>query len=370
MIQVQTESISRVQFFVLLILFNIGSTLILNIGQEAKNNAWLAILLASFGGVLILIFHFRMMDLYPQMHLYQILDSGFGKIIGRMIGSSYIFYFFLSAGLSVRNIGELMVNTILSRTPIEIFLITMVLTSAYILYLGVEVLGRSAEIFIPYCIAFLVFIGLSLLVSGQMRIRYLEPFLGDGMGPVLLAIFPYHITLPFGELVAFMVLIPKMAAQKKMMKWGMIAVIASGVILCCSSLVQIMTLGPLKERANFPLLSASNEISLLNFIERVDLLVVFIMLLGMIVRSTIFFYAGLKGLEHIFSIPYRSMLLPLAILVALSGLLIGETFIEYKNFGKKLSYAMLLFHFFFPILLFVRGYWVRHKKGETKSEVF
>lgn len=370
MIQVQTETISRVQLFVLLILFNIGSTLILNIGQEAKNNAWLAILLASFGGIIILIFHFRIMDFYPQMDLFQMLDLGLGKMLGRLIGSGYVFYFFLSASLSVRNIGELMVNTIFSRTPMEVFLFTMVLTSAYILYHGIEVLGRSAEIFIPYCIAFLVFIGLGLLFSGQLRVRYLDPFLGEGLRPVFLSIFPYHITLPFGEIVAFMVFIPKMAAQKKMMRWGIVAVIVSGAILCYSSLLQIMTLGPLKDRANFPLLSASNEISLLNFIERVDLLIVFIMLLGIIVRSTIFFYAGLKGLEHMFSIPYRRMILPLTLLIALSGLFIGETYIEYKDYGKKLSYVMLLFHFFFPILLFVRGYWLQHKKGGSKGEVF
>lgn len=367
---VQTESISQIQLVVLIILFNSGSTIILNIGEEAKNNAWLAILLASWIGVAIMLFHFRIMNFYPGKHLYQMLDSGLGKILGHIVGMGYILYFFISAGLSVRNLGELMVNTIFPTTPIEVFMISMVLTSAYILYHGIEALGRSTEIFFPYFIVFLFFIGLGLLFSGQLLIRHLEPFLGDGIKPILEAIFPYHITLPFGELVAFMVFIPQMATKKKALKWGLVAVLLSGAILCYSSLLQILTLGPLKDRANFPLLSAANEISLLNFIERVDLLIVFLMFLGILVRATIFFYVGLKGLEHLFSIPYRNLLIPMTFIVALSGLLIGTTYIEYKDYGKKLSYVMLVFHYFFPLLLFVRGYWFQHKKGGSKYEVF
>jgi spore germination protein KB len=177
--QVQTESISQIQLVVLIILFNSGSTIILNIGEEAKNNAWLAILLASWIGVAIMLFHFRIMNYYPGKHLYQMLDSGLGKILGHIVGMGYILYFFISAGLSVRNLGELMVNTIFPETPIEVFMISMVLTSAYILYHGIEVLGRSTEIFFPYFIVFLLLIGIGLLFSGQLLIRHLEPFLGD-----------------------------------------------------------------------------------------------------------------------------------------------------------------------------------------------
>ncbi|MEW8987566.1 MAG: endospore germination permease, partial [Bacillus sp. (in: firmicutes)] len=243
---VQTESISQIQLVVLIILFNSGSTIILNIGEEAKNNAWIAILIASWIGVFIMLFHFRIMNFFPQKNLYEMFDAGFGKLLGRIVGMGYILYFFLSAGLSVRNLGELMVNTIFPSTPIEVFMITMILTSVYIIYHGIEVLGRSAEIFFPYCIVFLLFIGMALLFSGQLLVRHLEPFLGDGLTPILRAIFPFHITLPFGEIVALMVFIPQMATQKKAVKWGIIAVLLSGAILCYSSLLQILTLGPLK----------------------------------------------------------------------------------------------------------------------------
>lgn len=367
---VHKETISRLQLFILIILFDIGSTLILNTGQEARNNAWLAILIASWGGVGIFYFFIYLMSVYPQKDLFQIIVGGFGRLIGVMICAGYIFYFFINAGLSIRNIGELMVNTIFRQTPIHIFLITMVLTSAYILFLGIEVLARSAEIFIPYCLVFLLFVGFGLLFSNELSVHFLEPFLGDGIQPVLKAIFPYHMVLPFGEIVAFLVLIPNMESGKKVRAWGIWAVVVSGLILCYSSLLQIMTLGPIKERTSYPLLSAANEVKLLNFIERIDLLIVFIMLLGILVRSSIFFYAGLKGLEHLFKRSYRSFIFPIALIVAFSALLPANTYLEYVEFGKNFYSIQISFDFLIPVLLLLIGLWLKRKKGGKKSEIF
>lgn len=367
---VQKEIVSRLQLFVLIVLFNIGSTLILNIGKEAKNNAWIAILMAGGCGILIFLFNMYLTTLYSQKNLFEMAHEGFGKSLGRIISVGYIFYFFISAGLSLRNIGELMTNTIFGQTPIEIFIITLVFTCAYILFSGIEVLGRSTEIFFPYSLIFLGFIGLGLLFSNELHFYFLEPFLGDGIRPVLKAVFPFHLALPFGEIIAFLVLIPQMKSRKKVRVWGIWAIIFSSLILCYSSLLQTMTLGPIKERASYPLLSAVTEISLLKFIERMDLLIVFIMLLGILVKVSIFFYAGLKGLEHLFNRPYRTFVFPITTIIAFSALLPAETYLDYVKFGRALVFIQIPFQFLIPSLLLLIGIWIQRKKGGKNHEIF
>ncbi len=54
------------------------------------------------------------------------------------------------------------------------------LVIAYIIYLGLEVLARIAEIFTPYMVIFLTLIVIFLLTSGEMEFHNTEPILGDG----------------------------------------------------------------------------------------------------------------------------------------------------------------------------------------------
>ena len=95
------------------------------------------------------------------------------------------------------------------------------------------------------------------------------------------------------------------------------------------SLLVLFTLGAdVMQNANFPLLSASKRVSIGHFIERIDLVVVFIMMLGILVKSAVYFYGGLKGLEDILRIAYRYFTVPISMIVAIFSILTAA------NFGK------------------------------------
>lgn len=364
------ETISLWQLFLIIVLSNIGSSLVLNIGAEAKNDAWIAIFLASLAGVLIFIFNTYLASLYPQQILFDMFKKGFGKHIGMIVTCLYVVFFLLNCAMVARDWGELMVSTIFARTPMEVVILLIIIASGYILLLGIEVFGRIAEIFMPYFLLILLFIGLGLLFSKEIKISNLEPILGEGIQPVLSTIFPYHITFPFGEVITFLVVIPYISNIRRVRKWGSWAVFVSGMILMYSTLLEVMTLKNLFNRTNFPLMAAASEISLLHFIERVDLFVVFNVMIAVLFKLTIFFYAALKGIEHLFKTSYRSFIFPLVPIISFISILIGKNYTEYRDFDKIFPFVQIPFQFIIPALLMMVGLIMRKLRRRQQDEIF
>jgi spore germination protein KB len=357
------EKISLWQLFILIILSTLGSSIVVNMGVKAENNAWIAIIIACVSGLFLVYLYLQLLYWFPKKNLFEIIEICLGKWAGRLVGFIYIGYFYILASYVLRDFGELMVSTIYLKTPIEFIHLTLILLVLYIVMLGIEVLGRASEIFFPYAFIFIFFVGLGIAFSGDLKLENLAPVLQDGPMQVLVPAFTEILNFPFGELIIFMVIIPYTTLFKKAAKTSVVAYLISGLLLTYSSILQIATLGVLKPRVNFPLLSAARNISLLNFIERVDLLIVFIMMLGIIVKVSLLFYTGLKGLENIFQLPYRSFGLPMAMIIALFSIWIAEDYPSYilKGLVYFSGYIQTVLHLVIPALLVAIAFFKRKK---------
>jgi spore germination protein KB len=349
-----TEKISLWQLFILIYIFEIGSSTVVGIGNEARQDAWIAVILATFIGVGIICFYYFLLSRKKGDNLFDIIEYCLGKTVSKIVIMAYIIYFFYIAGRVLRDFGEVIVSTIFEVTPIEIISITMMLVIMYITYMGIEVLSRTSEIFLPYMLGFSLFVGVSILFTGEIEFENLRPILAEGFTPVLKAVFPTLVTFPFGETIVFMLIIPFVSNFKGARKTSIYAIIFSGVILIYTVILEITTLGAnLRGHSNFPALSASREISLLNFIERVDILIVFIMMFGILVKVAVFFFGGLLGLEKLFNRPYRSFVFPFGTLLAYISIIVSSNYAEHIEEGLDFVpyYLHLPFQFIIPGLL-------------------
>lgn len=359
------EKLSLWQLAVLIFSFEIGSTVVVGIGSDAKQDAWIAVALAMVLGAGFITFYTFLLKKMPGKNLFEIFDFCFGKWLGRLIGSFYIIYFFYIAARVLRDFCELIITTIFVETPIETIAFSIMLVVVYVFYLGIEVFARTTEIFIPYVFSFILLIGLAIFLSGEMEFKNLQPVLSEGVGPVLKAVFPGLLTFPFGETIAFMVIIPYVSRIEKSGKVSVISILWSGIIIIYSSIIQIATLGvSSKSRENFPLLLAAREISLMEFIERVDLVVVFIVMLGIIAKVGVFFYGGLKGLELLIQKPYRLMIFPAGMIIAYCAIQMSSNYAEHILEGLEIitKYMHPIFQFVFPFLLTPVLLWKNKKK--------
>ncbi|WP_428910952.1 GerAB/ArcD/ProY family transporter [Niallia sp. Krafla_26] len=337
------ENISTTQLFSLIFILLLGSALIVGIGIEAERDAWIAVFLATLFGVGLGLFYFQLVALRPGSNLFEIMEYCFSRPIAIGLGMVYIIYFLYQSSRVTRDFSELITVAILPITPIEMISVTFLLVIAYMIYLGFEVFARVTEIFLPYLFLFLFLFVIFLFASGLVDFNYLLPVLGDGFTPVLKALFPTLLTFPFGELIVLTMILPNVGKFDRCKGTVLLAILIGGIFLTIIMFLILITIGPdMMHNKAFPLLTASRRIALGEFIERIEALVVFLMLLSALGKVTIFLYCGLIGLQYIFRVPYKFFALPIAMVVSAASNVISLDFAEHMEEG--LRFTTNIFH--------------------------
>lgn len=367
------ENISLFQLLALIYIFLLGSAIIMGVGSDLRQNSWIAISIATVLGSGLMYFFYSLNRLLPNYNFFEMMEYGLTRPIAIFISIFYIIYFLYISARLTRDFAELITTAILPLTPVEFIGITIMLVIIYIIYLGIEVLARVSEIFFPYLIGFLFLLIIFLIASGRIDPHRAQPMFEEGIMPVIKGIFPGLVTFPFGELIVFTVILSSVTHLNKAKKVVLLSVVLAGFSLAFATVIMLMTLGAdSMEFSNFPLLSAARKISIANFIERTDALVVFIMLLGILVKCSLFFYAGLKGMEYIFRKPYRDFTFPIGIMVACYSTWVAGSFIEHVEEGLVFvtKYLHPPMQFVLPAVLLVVIRWKSKKQqqvGKTNS---
>src|SRR3954453_4449709 len=366
------ENISLTQLFVLIFNFLLGSAIVVGVGKDAKQDAWIAIILMTLIGIGLMYFYYSINQLLPNKNLFEIMEYCFTRPIAILLSLGYVLYFLYTTSRVIRTFGEMITTAILPITPIEVITFSVLLVIGYIIYLGLEVLARVAEIFTPYVVLFLILLWILLPVSGAIKLHNIQPILGDGFKPVLKAMFPSLLVFPFGELVVVTIILTSVKELKKGKKKVLIAVLVAGIVLAVTSLLMVYTIGvDVFQYATFPLLNVTKRVAIGHFLERIDPLVVFIMTLGVIIKSAVFIYCSLKGLEYVFKVPYRYFTIPISMLVSVFSILIATNYGDHLE--KLMSSLIFTFYgfmqFIIPIMTIIILIWKTKKNKSTQSGV-
>nr|WP_281269134.1 GerAB/ArcD/ProY family transporter [Bacillus taeanensis] len=155
---------------------------------------------------------------YPNLSFIGHARKAFGKYLGWIIGLLYTQFFLYISARNVREFGELLLTSTLPTTPLFAINALLVLVICYVLYLGIEVVGRTAEVFIVILFLFGIVGNFLILISGNINLNNLQPFLADGWKPILTTAFPHLIIFPFTELIVFLMLLPYLNRPKAVKK--------------------------------------------------------------------------------------------------------------------------------------------------------
>jgi spore germination protein KB len=346
----EKAKISAIQLFAMIFMFELGSALVVSYGITAKKDAWLAILLGMFGGLILFFIYYFLFRQYPNLPLTGYARKIFGKYVGWIIGLLYVVFLLYDAARDLRDFGDLLLSSTLTETPLLAINILLVLAICYVLYLGIEVLARTAEVFV----VILIFIGFTgnLLVyfSGNVDIHNLQPFLENGWKPIVTTAFPLTTFFPFGEMIVFTMLLPYLNRPELTKKVWLSSVILSGLILSYTTSLNIAVLGvEAVERSTFPLLSTIGKVNLFDFIQRMDVLVVFTLLINMFFKIAILFYGAVIGIVDLFNLKnHQQIVLPAGIILIFLSMTIASDFVEHIEEGQKTAQ-----YYFFPLIMVI-----------------
>ncbi|MEW9502237.1 GerAB/ArcD/ProY family transporter [Jeotgalibacillus marinus] len=361
---IQEEGISLWQLFVLIFVFGTGTTFLVGVGKGLTHGVWLVPLIAPIFAIgLHFLYHFIINSAGQNKNFFQIIQICLGKKLGNLIIFFYTLYFLFMSVYILKNFVYLMGITMLEKTPSPIISITFILAVAYILYLGLDVLARLTELYFPLFFLGVCIVAIGLFFSKELYIQNLLPVLPDGIGPIFHNLFKKSVLFPYGEMIAFTVIFPKVIQKNFTRRVSIVTIIAIGLFLTFGVLLEILTLGPeLRNRSQYPFVSTVREVEVLEFIGRVDILYVFHVMFGAFVKICVYLYAVLIGLETITNRRYRTFVYPFALLAAFLSII--ESPGQQTNLAVALEFVFMLhipYAFIFPVLLAVILWWKRKK---------
>ena len=111
------QVLSTWQTFCLMFLFQLGTTIVFGFAGGAKQDAWLAALISAMIGIGIVWMFTRIYERNPGENLVALLQITFGRYLGHLLTTFYIWAFIYEAGRILRDLGELMGTFLLPSTP-------------------------------------------------------------------------------------------------------------------------------------------------------------------------------------------------------------------------------------------------------------
>jgi spore germination protein KB len=360
----EKAKISGIQLFSIMFIFELGTAMVVNYGTDAGKDAWLSTLLAMSGGVTLFFIFYFLFRQYPHLTFTGYIRKIFGNYLGWIIGLVYCEHFLYICGRNVREFGSLIISSTLSETPLMVINLTLVLVMCYVIHLGIEVVGRTAEVFIVILFLFGIVGNFLVLVSGDVNFHQIRPFLEHGWKPIFTTAFPHLLIFPFGEMIAFTTLLPYLNRPELAKRVWLTAVISSGMILSWTVLLNTSVLGiDVMHRSVFPTLKAVGKVHLLEFIERLDAIVVFTLLITVFFKASIYLYAAVIGLADLFKLnTYHQILLPMGTIVIFLSLTMASSFSEQGEEGFLYHYISIALLIVIPLLMLLVSIIRRHFK--------
>lgn len=361
----QKEQITDKEAILVLTLFILGSTLIIGIGGESKNDAWIAGIIGVMMFLPMLLVFSRILFLYPGKDVFDILNIIFGKIIGRMISVLYIGYAFHLGALVLRNFGEFNTAVAIPETPMLVAVLCLGLVCIVAVRLGIEVLGRTTAYFFPILLFILVVV--ELLSLPKVHLNYLKPILGNGLRPVLKGGF-LTFSFPFAETVLFLGVFSSLKTKKASFKVYLWGTMLSAALIILTTLRNITVLGNMLGSYYFPSYAAVSRISIGDFLQRIEVTVAIVFIFGAFVKSSICLLVVCKGLGKMFKLKnYRSIVIQTGLLMIYFSYIVYDNSKEMKDWAFKVyPYYAFPFQVILPLMIWIFAeYKIRHNKQKS-----
>jgi spore germination protein KB len=365
---VRKENISRRQAMCILILFLFGSSVVIGVSSEASQDSWASLLIGLAFSIPVILVYSRLMKLFPETDLFDIMQTLFGKILGKILVALFAWYAFHLGALVVRNFSEFIEIVAMPETPQLPIMIALTLVTTYLAASGMETLGKWSVLMFPI-IMFVVALTVVLALN-RMDFTNLMPFLETAPATLLSSGFDVF-SFPFAETVVFLCMAGSVRKEESPYKIYIRAVLFCGGVLLVIILRNVSTLGAAMVKASyFPSFTTARVIQVGDFLSRIEGSISMNFLVSGITKITLCLMVASKGLAHIFNIEdYRRILAPVALLMMALCATVYKNTMEMFGFLKYYRIYAFPFQVVIPVLIwiFAEFYRRRHRAPAAQN---
>ncbi len=359
------EVISDKQAATLVTVFLIGSTLILGTAAQAENDMWISIILGVIITIPIYLIYSRILSLFPEKDIFEISEQVLGKLMGKAMGLLHIWFAFHLGALVLRNYGEFINVLALTATPIIMPMAMFIFICIWGVKLGIEVLGRWAELFALVLFGLLIIF--AFLVIPEMKLENIIPVLYNGIAPVIDGAFS-AFAFPFGEAVVFLSVFGSLKNSKSAYKVYFSGLLISGVTIMYVLIRNVAVLGSNQLKLlYFPSYAAIARIDIGTFLQRLEIVVAIIFLIAVFIKICICLLAACIGITKIFKLKdYRKIVTPIGLLMLNLSYLVYDSTMEMFDWVTNFwLYYAFPFQVILPIIIWIACEW-QSRKTKTK----
>ncbi|WP_410512222.1 GerAB/ArcD/ProY family transporter [Paenibacillus sp. BR2-3] len=343
------------ELVVVLSIFEVGSTTLFLMGAEAKQDAWIAMLIGAAIGLLLLLLQLAIHRRDPELDLFRLFRRYMGKYLGTFMNLLFVGYFTYEASRNLRDFGELTVMSLLNRTPLWIIILITILFISNMVRYEPRVFFLTIMVLFPIIAVGYAVIIVLIPATGLFHFEYMLPVLEYGIVPIITSAVPEIVSFPFGQTVLFLVFYPLAVKGRNLPRAVIITYIISALFLTIFNQLNIFVLGTeLAANMTLPLLETVQLIQLIEVFERTDALFTLILFLGLGTKMTAFYIGAVIGLERMTGVSYKRWVLPLgALLYGLAFL--SPNYTHHIEIGRGIAVNKWwpIFQIYLPIFLFV-----------------
>lgn len=330
---------------------------------SAKESAVLSTFLGGITTTIIALCIAILGKRFPDNTIIEYSQLLLGKILGKVFGTIIVLYFILITGVVLRSFSDALKGLLLKNTPLEILVISMLLTSVYLTLNGINGIAKLSELFLPIVIiSLLLVIGLSVSNINPINFRSL---LSPSFSSTIKGIFSL-VTAFQGYEIIFLV-IPFIYDQKKVIPYTIMGVGIPTVLYTLLVGISIGVFGlRTAQQLNYPTTTLAEEINFAGaFIERFDIFFAILWILAVFTTVANFLYMSslttvrLMGLRN-----YQPIIFLLSPIIYILAVL-PQNLPEIEKITKLVGYLGLSISAFTIFLLFLALVTKKEAKGNV-----
>lgn len=365
MVILMKEVITSRQGISMVILLMLSEAFVVSPIKSAKSDIWLAILLGLLITCIIVLIYCRILVKFPDKNFFEILTFVFGNIIGNIIGIIYVLYCFYIGALVLSTFTLFTSIVGLENTPKIIIASGVIILVITGIKKGLEVIGRWSEFFAR--IVYPIIIITVILMLTMVEVFNLTPVLANGIKPVINGAFEV-IAFPFAEIFTFLLIINTKTVKetKSIYKIFLIGLLLGGFALLITHVSAYLSLGDFAYmNSYFSVYTAVSRINIRDVIQRIEIIIAVIFIIGGFIKVTIYLLAGFYGVKNIFKLDdYKFIVTPFSIISLIISLTTVTSIMELQKHIYYYNYLAMLMQIILPLIILI-GVEIKCKISKT-----
>lgn len=322
------------------IFYTSTAVLVYNFGTAA----WYSTIISCIISITFFMIIYVLMKRFPGYNILKIYEIVMGKFIGKILGVMLSAYFVFYTGSNLREFVDMIKSYNLPRTPPSFIMISVLIITAVIVYLGIEIIGRvCAVIFIPVLLGIVI---IFLMASPNYTFSNLAPYFGYGIIDTING--SIMRSSAYSEVIILFIIVNSVHGMDTMKKAGVMSLVFSGIIFSITSMCYLMTFTYAAGSENISgLFELSRSIYFNRFVERVESIFLMTWIIPTILDTAIGFYVSVRAYSQVFDIKdYKPIIIPFFILIFLAA-------VFPKNFSQLLEVDLIFIREYSFILNYI-----------------